>query len=96
MRPAWLSRSMTGSSLGTQGVQRPQKTQTRIFAMTIDEAQANPDKVTGIMLIFGTHMRVLFDSGSSRSFVSSSFASHANLDLSLLKNKLVVTTPLGE
>ena len=64
--------------------------------MTTDEAQANPDTVTGIMLIFGTPMRVLFDSGSSRSFVSSSFALHANRDLTLLKNKLIVTTLLRE
>ena len=34
--------------------------------------------------------------GSSRSFVSSSFTLHADRDLSPLKNKLVVTTPLGE
>ena len=37
-----------------------------------------------------------FYSGSSRSFVSSSFALHADRELSPLKNKLVVTTPLGE
>ena len=48
------------------------------------------------MFIFGTPARVLFYSGSSRSFMSSSFALHANRDLSSLKSKLVVTTPLGE
>ena len=37
-----------------------------------------------------------FDFGSSRSFVSSSFALHADRDLSFFKSKLVVTTPLGE
>ena len=47
------------------------------------------------MFVFGTPARVLFDLGSSRSFVSSSFALHANRDLSLLKNKLIVT-PLAE
>ena len=40
--------------------------------------------------------RVLFDSGSSRSFVSSSFTLYANQELAPLKNKLVVITPLGE
>ena len=85
---------MTSSNFGTQGVQQPQKTQTRIFAMTADEAQANLDTVTSIMFIFGTPSSVFFR--SSRSFVSSSFALHADQDLSSLKNKLVVTTPLGE
>ena len=38
----------------TQGVQRPQRAQTRIFAMTSGEAQANLNIVTCIMIVFGT------------------------------------------
>ena len=64
--------------------------------MTADEAQANPDTVKGIMFVFGTLARVLFYSGSSRSFVSSSFTLHADRDLSPLKSKIVVTTTLEE
>ena len=66
------------------------------FTMTADEAQANLDTVTGIMFVFDTPTCVLFYSRSSRSFVSSSFALHVDQQLSSLKNKLVVTTPLGE
>ena len=66
------------------------------FTMTADEAQANLDTVTGIMFVFDTPICVLFYFGSSRSFVSSSFVLHVDRDLSLLKSKLVVTTPLGE
>ena len=91
-----LARSIAGSSSGTQGVQRLQRTQTRLFAMTTDEAQNNPDSVIGIITIFGDPTRVLFDSRSSRSFVSSSFALHVDWELTPLKSKLVVTTPLGE
>ena len=50
---------------GTQGNQRPQRTQTRIFAMTSGEAQANPDTVTGTMIVFGIPARILFDTRSS-------------------------------
>ena len=64
--------------------------------MTADEAQANLDSVTGIITIFGELARVCFDSRSSRSFVSSSFALHADGELTPLKSKLVVTTLLGE
>ena len=64
--------------------------------MTTDEAQANPDSVTGIITVFGEPTRVLFDSGASQSFISSSFALHADQKLTPLKNGLVVTTPLGE
>ena len=48
------------------------------------------------MFIFGTPARVLFYSGSSRSFINSSFALYVDRDFSSLKNKLVVTTPTGE
>ena len=71
-------RSAAGSSSGNQGAQRPQRTQTQIFTMTADEAQANPDSITGIITIFGEPARVLFDLGASRSFISTSFALHAN------------------
>ena len=64
--------------------------------MIADKAQANPNMVTGIMFVFSALTHVLFYSVSSRSFVSSSFALHANQDLSLLNSKLVVTTPLEE
>ena len=95
VRPLVSSQSAVASS-GTQGNQRPQRTQTRIFAMTSREAQANPDTVTGTMIVFGTPARILFDTGSSRSFVSTTFVLHANRELVPLKNKLVVNTPLGE
>ena len=89
-------KSAAGSSSRIQSTQRPQRTQTRIFAMTADEAQANPNSITSIIFVFGEPTWVLFDSGASRSFISTSFALHANRELTLLKNKLIVTTPLGE
>ena len=95
VRPSVFSRSEAGSS-GTQRVQRPQRAQTCIFAMTSAEAQANPYTVTGIMLVFDTPARVLFDTGSSRSFINTTFVLHANRELVPLKNKLIVNTPLGE
>ena len=95
-RPSGSVKSVVGSSSGAQGAQRPQRTQTRIFAMTADDAQANPDSVTGIISIFGEPARVLFDFGASRSFISISFALHANRELTPFKGKLIVTTPLGE
>ena len=64
--------------------------------MMADEAQVNPDSVTGIITVFGEPARVLFDSGASRSFISSSFALHADRELTPFKSRLVVITPLGE
>ena len=52
-RPSGSVKSATGSSSKIQSIQRPQRMQIRIFAMTADEAQANPDLVTGIISVFG-------------------------------------------
>ena len=46
--------------------------------MTFGEAQANTNIVSGIIFVFGTPARVFFDSESSKSFVSSAFALHAD------------------
>ena len=91
-----FSWSIAGSSFGTLGVQRPQMTQTEIFAMTADEAQANLNTITDIITVFGEPARVLFDFGASRLFISTLFALHANQELTPFKSRLVVTTPLGE
>ena len=64
--------------------------------MTADEAQANSNSVTGIITVFGEPARVLFDSRANRSFISTSFALHANRELTPFKSRLVVTTLLGE
>ena len=48
------------------------------------------------MTVFGSPTHVLFDSGSSKSFVNTSFTLHADRELSPLIHKLVVVTPLGE
>ena len=64
--------------------------------MTANEAQANLDLVTGIISVYGKLAWVLFDSGASRSFISTSFVLHANRELTPLKSNLIITTPLGE
>ena len=48
------------------------------------------------MVVFGSPTRVLFNSGPSKSFVSTSFALYVDRELSPLKHKLVATIPLGE
>ena len=64
--------------------------------MIVNEAQANPNTILGIMTVFGSPTHVLFYFGSSKSFFSTSFALHADRESSSLNLKLVVMTPLGE
>ena len=48
------------------------------------------------MTVYGSPTRVLFYSGSSKSFVSTSFTLHVDRELSSLKHKLVVITLIKE
>ncbi|CAN1829918.1 hypothetical protein LINPERHAP1_LOCUS32695 [Linum perenne] len=47
--------------------------QPRLFAVRREEANAAPDVVTGMITIFGQPAFALMDSGSTRSFISSTF-----------------------
>ncbi|WRX29420.1 Reverse transcriptase domain - like 10 [Theobroma cacao] len=76
---------------------RPQtRTSTRVFAVTEDEARVRPGAVTGIMSLFDKDAYVLIDSGSDRSYVSTTFASIADRNLSPLEGEIVMHTPIGE
>ncbi|KAI3822127.1 hypothetical protein L1987_09708 [Smallanthus sonchifolius] len=44
---------------------------TRAYALTQEEARENPDVVSGTFILDNTYVSVLFDSGASRSFISS-------------------------
>ncbi|EOY08653.1 DNA/RNA polymerases superfamily protein [Theobroma cacao] len=85
------------SNTSTHPPSRPQtRTATRVFAVTEDEARVRPGAVTGTMSLFDKDAYVLIDSGSDRSYVSTTFASIADRNLSPLEGEIVVHTPLGE
>ncbi|WRX25294.1 Reverse transcriptase domain - like 10 [Theobroma cacao] len=90
-------RSGVESNTPTHPPSRPQsRTSTRVFAMTKDEAQVRPGAVTGTVSLFDKDAYVLIDSGSDRSYVSTTFASIADRNLSPLEEEIVIHTPLGE
>ncbi|KAI3738440.1 hypothetical protein L2E82_28472 [Cichorium intybus] len=62
----------------------PQKVKTRAFQITREEAKETHDVVSGILLINSTPAYVLFDSGSTYSFVSHGFGARLNVPLELL------------
>ena len=72
------------------------RAQTRIFAMITNEAQANPDSVTCIKVVFGSLVRALSIFRSNGSFVSFAFVLYVDRELSKLKRKLMVMTLLRE
>ncbi|KAA0058951.1 gag protease polyprotein [Cucumis melo var. makuwa] len=77
-----------------QGVGAPH--QGKVFATNKTEAEKAGTMVTGTLRVLGHYALVLFDSGSSHSFISSPFVLHARLEVEPLHHVLSVSTPFGE
>ncbi|TYK15038.1 gag protease polyprotein [Cucumis melo var. makuwa] len=70
--------------------------QGKVFATNKTEAERAGTVVTGTLPVLGHYALVLFDSGSSHSFISSAFVLHARLEVEPLHHVLLVSTPSGE
>ncbi|KAL0561560.1 hypothetical protein IC582_001994 [Cucumis melo] len=84
---------LTGNAQN-QGADAPH--QGRVFATNKTEAEKAGTVVTGTLPVLGHYDLVLFDSGSSHSFISSTFVLHARLEVEPLQHVLSVSTPSGE
>ncbi|TYK01903.1 putative gag-pol polyprotein [Cucumis melo var. makuwa] len=72
------------------------KTEAKVFATNKTEAERADTVVTGTLPVLRHYTLVLFDSGSSHSFISSTFVLHARLEVEPLHHVLSVSTPSGE
>ncbi|KAL0554942.1 hypothetical protein IC582_008872 [Cucumis melo] len=84
---------LTGNAQN-QGAGAPH--QGRVFATNKTEAEKAGTVVTGTLPVLGHYALVLFDSGSSHSFISSAFVLHARLEVEPLHHVLSVSTPSRE
>jgi hypothetical protein len=64
--------------------------------VAIEDAQAAPDVIIGMILVNDNNAIALFDSGASHSFVADTFVQKHNLPLSMLKNRMIVSSPGGD
>jgi hypothetical protein len=64
--------------------------------VVVEEAQAAPDIIIGMILINDDNAIMLFDSRASHSFIAASFMQKYNLPLSMLKNRMIVSSPGGD
>jgi hypothetical protein len=62
----------------------------------VEEVQEAPDVVIGIFFINDTSAVVLFDSGASHSFISTTYVEKHNLPIALLKCQMIVSSPGGD
>jgi hypothetical protein len=63
--------------------------------VAIEDAQAAMDIIIGMILVNDNIAIVLFDSGASHSFTAANFVQKHNLPLSMLKNRMIVSSPGG-
>jgi hypothetical protein len=61
--------------------------------VAVEDAQAAPDVIIDMILVNDKNVIVLFDSRASHSFVVASFVQKYNLPLSMLKNRMIVSSP---
>ncbi|XP_043710411.1 uncharacterized protein LOC122659363 [Telopea speciosissima] len=71
------------------------RSQGKVYALTNEEAEADPEVMRGTLNIASIPAYVLFDSSVSHSFISSTFASKLNVSPKSIVHKLVVSTPTG-
>jgi hypothetical protein len=64
--------------------------------VTIEYAQAAPEVIIGMILVNDNNAIVLFDLATSHSFVAANFVQKYNLPLSMLTNRMIVSSPGGD
>jgi hypothetical protein len=75
---------------------RQNQAHARVNHVAVDDAQAAPNVIIGVILVNDNNTIVLFDSGASHSFVAANFVQKYNLPLSMLKNWMIVSSPEGD
>jgi hypothetical protein len=64
--------------------------------MINNEAQQAQDVVLGMFLASSHPVTIIFDSGASHSFISSSFVAKHSLPIATMKHTMHVSSPVGE
>jgi hypothetical protein len=75
---------------------RQKQAHARVNHVAVEDAQAAPDVIIGMILVNDNNTIVLFDYGASHSFVAANFVQKHNLPLSMLKNQIIVSSPGGD
>jgi hypothetical protein len=83
-------------STNTTTLARQNHVRARVNHMAMKDAQAAPDVIIGMILVNDNNAIMLFDYGASHSFVAASFVQKYDMPLSMLKNRMIVSSPGGD
>ncbi|KAI3704122.1 hypothetical protein L1987_74335 [Smallanthus sonchifolius] len=84
------------SGSGKEKEKEQPKARTRAYALTEEEARGNPDVVSGTFLVNDEHAAILFDSGASKSFISTAFSRKLDCTITSLIRAFSVQTAIGK
>ena len=88
--------SQTSSSQGLNARGRGRQARGRVFALTPIKPEKDARLVEGMILVYSTWVRVLFDTGATHSFISASCASALGLKMERVENLLLIESPMGK
>ena len=86
-QPSKPSRAPTG---------RPRSQAARVYMVTQQAADANPDVVIGTISLFDIDPHVLVDSGATHSFISREFIERVRIEMRPTECSMVVSLPTGD
>jgi hypothetical protein len=75
---------------------RQNQARAHVNHVAVEDAQEAPDIIIGMIMVNDNNAIVLFDSGASHSFIAINFVQKHNLPLSMLKNRMIVSSPGGD
>ena len=77
-------------------IQSGTRTQTRVFTVTQQEADASPDMITGIILVYDHDAYALVDIGATHSLISVPFTERHQIESQPIDGRMVVSVPNGD
>jgi hypothetical protein len=75
---------------------RQNQARSHVNHVAMEDAQAAPDVIIGMILVNDNNAIVFFDSRALHSFVAASFVQKYKLSLSMIKNQMIVSSPGGD
>jgi hypothetical protein len=83
-------------STNTTNPARQNQARAHVNHVAMEDAQATPDIIIGMILVNDNNAIVLSDYGASHSFIAANFVQKYNLPLSMLKNHMIISCPGGD
>ncbi|KAJ9702931.1 hypothetical protein PVL29_004604 [Vitis rotundifolia] len=87
--------SQTHSSQGSNARGRGRQAAGRVFALTPTKPDEDALLVEGMILVYSTWVRVLFDTSATHSFISTSCANALGLKMERVENLLLIESLMG-